>query len=77
VSFLSEKGIKSPKADKDTLARKWKADLKALKTRLRAIKPKKTTVYFEIGGNLTRKASILTSPEPGFMLVRGKKEAIL
>jgi hypothetical protein len=35
LSFLSGKGLKSPKADRDTLARKWKADLKAVDKRLR------------------------------------------
>ncbi|MHB8053803.1 MAG: hypothetical protein ACYDH3_00915 [Candidatus Aminicenantales bacterium] len=34
LSFLAGKGIKSPKADRDTLARKWKADLKAVNKRL-------------------------------------------
>jgi hypothetical protein len=37
LSFLSGKGIKSPKADKDTLARKWKADIKAINKRLKLI----------------------------------------
>ena len=35
LSFLSGKGVKSPKADKDTLVRKWKADIKAINKRLR------------------------------------------
>jgi len=37
LSFLSGKGIKSPKADKDTLVRKLKADIKASDRRLRRI----------------------------------------
>jgi len=37
LSFLSGKGIKSPKADKDTIVRKLKADLKAVNKRLRVI----------------------------------------
>ena len=37
LSFLSGKGIESPKADKDTLVRKWKADIKAANKRLRMI----------------------------------------
>lgn len=37
LSFLSGKGIKSPKADKDTLVRKLKADIRAVKNRLRVI----------------------------------------
>lgn len=37
LSFLSEKGIKSPKAEKDTIARKLKADIKASDRRLRRI----------------------------------------
>lgn len=37
LSFLSGKGIKSPKADKDTIVRKMMADLKALNKRLRVI----------------------------------------
>ena len=35
LSFLSGKGVKSPKADKDTLVRKWKADIKAINKRLK------------------------------------------
>jgi hypothetical protein len=35
MSFLSGKGIKSPKADKDTLVRKLQADIKAVNRRLR------------------------------------------
>lgn len=37
LAFLAAKGIKSPKAEKDTLARKWKADLKAINNRLRLL----------------------------------------
>ncbi|HUT08570.1 MAG TPA: hypothetical protein VMY15_06975 [Candidatus Latescibacteria bacterium] len=37
LSFLSGKGIKSPKADKDTIVRKMQADLKAANKRLRVI----------------------------------------
>jgi hypothetical protein len=37
LSFLSEKGTVSPKADKDTLARKWKAHIKAVNKRLGVI----------------------------------------
>jgi hypothetical protein len=37
LSFLSGKGIKSPRADKDTLVRKLKADIRAVKNRLRLI----------------------------------------
>jgi len=37
LSFLSGKGIKSPKADKDTIVRKMQADLRAVNKRLRAI----------------------------------------
>jgi hypothetical protein len=37
LSFLSGKGIKSPKADKDTIVRKMMADLKAVNKRLRVI----------------------------------------
>jgi hypothetical protein len=37
LSFLSGKGIKSPRADKDTLVRKLKADIRAVKSRLRVI----------------------------------------
>jgi len=37
LTFLSEKGIKSPKADKDTLVRKWQADIRAANKRLRLI----------------------------------------
>jgi len=37
LSFLSEKGIQSPKADKDTLARKWQANIRAVNRRLRLI----------------------------------------
>jgi hypothetical protein len=37
LSFLSGKGIKSPRADKDTLVRKLKADIRAAKNRLRVI----------------------------------------
>jgi hypothetical protein len=36
-SFLSEKGIEPPKADKDTLVRKLRADIKAVNKRLRVI----------------------------------------
>jgi len=37
LSFLSGKGIKSPKADKDTLVRKLQADIRAVNKRLRLI----------------------------------------
>ena len=37
LSFLSGKGIKSPKADKDTIVRKMQADIKAVNKRLRVI----------------------------------------
>jgi hypothetical protein len=37
MSFLSGKGIKSPKADKDTLVRKLKANIKAINKRSRLI----------------------------------------
>ena len=36
-TFLSEKGIEPPKADKDTLVRKLRADIKAVNRRLRFI----------------------------------------
>jgi hypothetical protein len=37
LSFLSGKGVKSPKAEKDTVVRKMQADLKAVNKRLRVI----------------------------------------
>ena len=37
LSFLSGKGIKSPRADKDTLVRKLQADIRAVKNRLGVI----------------------------------------
>jgi hypothetical protein len=37
LSFLSGKGIKSPRADKDTIVRKLQADLKAVNKRLRVV----------------------------------------
>jgi hypothetical protein len=37
LSSLSGKGIKSPHADKDTLVRKWQADIRAVNNRLRVI----------------------------------------
>ena len=37
LSFLSGKGIKSPKAEKDTIVRKMQADIKAVNKRLRLI----------------------------------------
>ncbi len=37
LSFLSGKGIKSPKADKDTIVKKLKANIKAINKRLRFI----------------------------------------
>ena len=37
LAFLSGKGIESPKADKDTIVRKLKADIKAANNRLRLI----------------------------------------
>jgi translation initiation factor IF-2 len=37
LSFLSGKGVKSPKAEKDTIVRKLQADLKAVNKRLRVI----------------------------------------
>jgi hypothetical protein len=37
LSFLSGKGIKSPKADKDTLVRKLQANIRAVNKRLRLI----------------------------------------
>ena len=37
LSFLSGKGIKSPKAEKDTVVRKMQADIRAVNKRLRVI----------------------------------------
>jgi len=37
LSFLSGKGIPSPKAEKDTIVRKLKADIKAVNKRLRKV----------------------------------------
>ncbi len=37
LSFLSAKGIEAPKADKDPIVRKLKADIRAAKNRLRRI----------------------------------------
>ena len=37
LSFLAGKGLKSPKADKDTIVRKLKADIKAGNNRLRLV----------------------------------------
>lgn len=37
LAFLSGKGIESPKADKDTIVRKLKAEIKAANNRLRLI----------------------------------------
>ncbi len=37
LSFLSGKGVQSSKADKDTIVRKLKADIKAVNKRLRTI----------------------------------------
>lgn len=37
LSFLSGKGIKSPGTEKDTLVRKWQANIKAVNKRLRLI----------------------------------------
>jgi hypothetical protein len=37
LSYLSGKGVKTPQADKDTLARKLQADIRAVKNRLRVI----------------------------------------
>jgi hypothetical protein len=36
-SVLAGKGVKSPQADKDTLVRKWQADIRAMDRRLRTI----------------------------------------
>jgi hypothetical protein len=50
LSFLSGKGIKSPKADKDTLVRKLKANIRAVNNRLRVIadNEKRTEVMAKI-----------------------------
>ena len=37
LSYLSKKGIESPKIDKDVLVKKLRADINAVKTRLKAI----------------------------------------
>lgn len=37
LSFLSGKGVKPPRADKDTIVRKLQADLKAVNKRLRVV----------------------------------------
>ncbi len=37
LSFLSGKGVRSPKVDKDTIVRKLKADIKAVNNRLKAV----------------------------------------
>ncbi|NTU51529.1 MAG: hypothetical protein HGA94_03715 [Candidatus Aminicenantes bacterium] len=37
LSFLSGKGVQSPKVDKDTIVRKLKADIKAVNNRLRTV----------------------------------------
>ena len=50
LSFLSGKGIKSPKSDKDTLVRKLRADIRAVNQRLRLIadNEKRTEVMAKI-----------------------------
>ena len=37
LAFLAGKGLTARKAEKDTIARKWKADIKAINNRLRLI----------------------------------------
>ncbi len=37
MSYLSDKGVVSPKAEKDTIVRKLKADIKAVNKRLRTV----------------------------------------
>jgi membrane protein involved in colicin uptake len=37
LSFLSERGLTTPKAEKDTIVRKLKADIKAVNKRLRTV----------------------------------------
>ncbi|MGD0274735.1 MAG: hypothetical protein ABSB79_01565 [Syntrophales bacterium] len=37
LAFLSEKGIESRKIDRDTIAKKWRANIAAINARLKAI----------------------------------------
>jgi hypothetical protein len=37
LAFLSEKGIESRKIDRDTIAKKWRANIEAITTRLKVI----------------------------------------
>jgi len=37
IAFLSGKGIEAPRIDKDPIVRKWKAEIKQAKNRLRRI----------------------------------------
>jgi hypothetical protein len=75
MSFLSEKGIKSPKADKDTLARKLKADLKALNTRLRlmAENDKRTEEMAMIKADRAAAPKIEAAPEKAPEGSKGEK----
>lgn len=37
LSFLSEKGVESPKIKKDTIVKKWRANIEAINARLKTI----------------------------------------
>jgi len=65
LSFLSGKGVKSPKAEKDTMVRKMQADIKAVNKRLRVIaaSEKRTEEMAKIKAE--RAAAPKTEPETG------------
>jgi hypothetical protein len=75
LSFLSEKGIKSPKAEKDTLARKLKADIKAMNTRLRLLaeNEKRTEEMAKIKAERAAAPKIEAAPEKAPAAAKGEK----
>jgi hypothetical protein len=75
LSFLSEKGVKSPKADKDTLARKLKADIKAMNSRLKLLaeNEKRTEEMAKIKAERAAAPKIDAAPEKAPAAAKGEK----
>jgi hypothetical protein len=65
LSFLSEKGVPTPKADKDTIVRKLKADIKAVNARLRAVAENDKKTEDNVRTKAERAAAPRKEPEAG------------
>ena len=74
MSFLSGKGVVSPKAEKDTLARKFKANIKAVNIRLKMIaEDEKRTA--DVAKKKTERAAAPPKEQEGGKTEKSKKAA--